>query len=129
MRTSNSGSSLVAGPTASGRRGRFIVLGSSGECLPVNRANLNRANSSLYSSCDSDAEEFHSAKDSFDDSDDEGHERKFSKELDTPEKRQTFAQRLKEALRQSSNYTESTDSSYAVGISIAGSQNCDEVIR
>ncbi|GLG92694.1 Poly(ADP-ribose) glycohydrolase [Gryllus bimaculatus] len=41
-----------------GRRGRFIVLGSSGECLPVSRAAC-----SLYSSCQSESdEEFHSAR-------------------------------------------------------------------
>lgn len=40
-----------------GRRGRFIVLGSSGECLPVNRSGLLAAArdsaGSMYSSCDS----------------------------------------------------------------------------
>lgn len=47
------------------RRGRFIVLGSSGECLPVNRHPL-REESSNYTSCESSEEEFHSAKNSLD---------------------------------------------------------------
>lgn len=47
------------------RRGRFIVLGSSGECLPVKRKPESR--SSLYSSVESSEEEFHSAKTSLDD--------------------------------------------------------------
>lgn len=46
------------------RRGRFIVLGSSGECLPVKR----RENScgSAYSSCTSSEDEYHSARTSLD---------------------------------------------------------------
>lgn len=48
------------------RRGRFIVLGSSGECLPVTRHPL-REESSSYTSCESSEEEFHSAKNSLDD--------------------------------------------------------------
>lgn len=74
--------SVVTGPTAANRRGRFIVLGSSGECLPVNRksqpatvsnpaAPLQHCDSnSIYSSCDSDDsedEEYHSARASFED--------------------------------------------------------------
>lgn len=44
------------------RRGRFIVLGSSGECLPVQRRqDFVR---SFYSSVESSEEEFHSAKSS-----------------------------------------------------------------
>lgn len=64
----NGGSgSVVSGPiSASQRRGRFIVLGSSGECLPVSRRLLPNDNSSVYSSCDSESEEYHSAKASFD---------------------------------------------------------------
>lgn len=76
--------SVVTGPTASGRRGRFIVLGSSGECLPVNRklkknpqsvsnAHCTRTDSnSIYSSCNSseteseNEEKYFSAKTSFD---------------------------------------------------------------
>lgn len=122
----------MSGPTASGRRGRFIILGSSGECLPVNRDVIcQQTNSSAYSSCDSDPDEFHSAKESFDESSEESDNaaEKLNKELDTPEKRKVFVERLKEALRQSSTYTESTDSSYAVGISISGSQNCDDAVR
>lgn len=80
--------SVVTGPTASGRRGRFIVLGSSGECLPVNRRTMKRQlfasssqtrtdSNSVYSSCnssenDDDAqvdgeEKYYSARTSFDD--------------------------------------------------------------
>lgn len=54
-------------PSPSSRRGRFIVLGSSGECLPVSRQPL--GTSSLYSSCHSTSaasEEFHSACTSLD---------------------------------------------------------------
>lgn len=73
----------MIGPTASGRRGRFIVLGSSGECLPVNRVVAKREmfakslngrteSNSVYSSCNSDNndiedETYFSAKTSFDD--------------------------------------------------------------
>lgn len=56
-------SGLVSGPTASGRRGRFIVLGSSGEHLPVNRKyKLSETSTSQFSSCNSSLEEYHSAK-------------------------------------------------------------------
>lgn len=48
------------------RRGRFIVLGSSGEHLPVTRRPL-QSSSSTFSSCESSEEEFHSAKTSLDD--------------------------------------------------------------
>lgn len=77
---------ILPGPTASGRRGRFIVLGSSGECLPVNRiaskrqlfakSSTNRTadSNSTYSSCNSSEdheeaaeEKYYSAKTSFDD--------------------------------------------------------------
>lgn len=59
--------SVVSGPiSASQRRGRFIVLGSSGECLPVSRRLLPNDTSSVYSSCDSESEEYHSARASFD---------------------------------------------------------------
>lgn len=55
------------GATLNNRRGRFIVLGSSGECLPVTRAPAPGSNQedSLYSSCNSSDEEFHSANDCF----------------------------------------------------------------
>lgn len=58
-----------------GRRGRFIVLGSSGECLPVSRLNVMDSSGSLYSSCDEldelgdtdeDDEVFLSARESLD---------------------------------------------------------------
>lgn len=56
--------------------------------------------------------------------------KKYCNELDTAAKRHTFAEKLREALRQSSNYTESTDDSYAVDISISGSKtDPDEGIR
>lgn len=56
--------------------------------------------------------------------------KKYCSELDTPEKRNKFAEKLREALRQSSTYTESTDDSYAVDISISGSKtDPDEGIR
>lgn len=56
--------------------------------------------------------------------------KKYCSELDTPEKRNTFAEKLREALRQSSTYTDSTDDSYAVDISISGSKtDPDEGIR
>lgn len=52
------------------RRGRFIVLGSSGECLPVTRSTgaslQDGQEDSLYSSCNSSDDEYHSANDSFD---------------------------------------------------------------
>ncbi|GLV39189.1 Poly(ADP-ribose) glycohydrolase [Carabus blaptoides fortunei] len=114
------------------RRGRFIVLGSSGECLPVNRkpANMEQGKS-LYSSCSSSDDEFHSAKTSLDEEDDPDYNRRYSMELDTPERRNTFAQRLRDALRrETSSFTSSTDeSSYAVGISVAGSGLCDGDIK
>lgn len=47
------------------RKGRFIVLGSSGEHLPVTR-NPGESNSSRFSSCESSEEDFHSAKTSLD---------------------------------------------------------------
>lgn len=42
------------------RRGRFIVLGSSGELLPIKRKS--DSNASFYSSLESSEDEFHSAK-------------------------------------------------------------------
>lgn len=129
---------LVSGPVASGRRGRFIILGSSGECLPVSRKSISQCGS-RYSSCNSSSDEFHSAKgsssecgdeeDDDDISEDEGYDKRYSKELDTPERRNTFAQKLKDALQSSSICTESTDESYAVGISVAGSNTGDQDIR
>lgn len=62
--------------------------------------------------------------------DDREYIRKYCKDLDTPEKRFTFAEKLREALRQSDNFSESTDDSYAVDISISGSKaDADEGIR
>uniref|UniRef100_A0A146LEU2 poly(ADP-ribose) glycohydrolase n=1 Tax=Lygus hesperus TaxID=30085 RepID=A0A146LEU2_LYGHE len=85
---------------------RFIVLGSSGECLPITR------NISHYSSCHSTSSpeadgisnispdrdsEFHSARTSFTEDDvDDTLSRKVTGQLD--ERRSTFADRLKEAL-------------------------------
>lgn len=120
------------------RRGRFIVLGSSGECLPVTRKLLlQHDSSSLYSSCESEL--YLSARGSFDevdddDSDNDNFAKKYCKELDTPEKRSTFAEKLRAALRQSDHQHQpyssaSTDSSYAVDISISGSRTDDDGIR
>lgn len=60
--------------------------------------------------------------------------RRYSNQLDTPERRGTFAQRLKEALNRESTATRSTDnssseSSYAVGISVTGSHVGDQDIK
>ncbi|XP_068904914.1 uncharacterized protein [Tenebrio molitor] len=113
------------------RRGRFIVLGSSGECLPVTRQPL-ESSKSIYSSCESSEEEFVSAKTSLDDgSEDENFHKRYSIDLETPERRHTFAQRLRDALRRevSDNFTSSEESSYAVGISVAGSDVQDRQIK
>lgn len=135
---STGGSSTVTGPLNNGRRGRFIILGSSGECLPISRKSLSRHSSSVYSSCDSDSDEYVSAKNSFDDGidsdEDKKHARKYSNDLSSPEKRYSFAMRLKEALERSgSQMSESTeseeDSSYAVDISISGSKGGEEGLR
>ncbi|KAK0180251.1 hypothetical protein PV327_005916 [Microctonus hyperodae] len=117
-------------------RSRFIVLGSSGEVLPVTRKSIGQM--SLYGSCNSQStESFHSAKDMIDDEPDEEDQkltRRYSNQLDTPERRGTFAQRLKEALNRESTATRSTDdssgeSSYAVGISVTGSHVGDQDIK
>ncbi|PNF37076.1 hypothetical protein B7P43_G08095 [Cryptotermes secundus] len=118
-------------PSPSSRRGRFIVLGSSGECLPVSRQPL--GTSSLYSSCHSTSaasEEFHSACTSLDTEENESEDvRRYSAQLDTPERRSTFAERLRDALCRETQSTSTTDSSYAVGISVAGSGLADGDIR
>lgn len=123
--------------TPSGRRGRFIVLGSSGECLPVSRSAAGMPpGTSLYSSCASESDdEFHSARTSLegDDSESEGGcARRYSAQLDTPERRSTFAARLRDALCHAAA-DESCDSddssSYAVGIHIAGAGLQDGDIR
>ncbi|CAF4780126.1 unnamed protein product [Pieris macdunnoughi] len=136
--------------TLNNRRGRFIVLGSSGECLPVTRnSGLQTAETqedSLYSSCNSSDDEFHSANSSFDDgSEDEGRGEsgrpnsfQYSKELSTEERRLSFASRLRDALKReaetscttSTTGDWSTDSSsYAVGVSISGAEVNDNDIR
>ncbi|XP_053680386.1 uncharacterized protein LOC128731302 [Anopheles nili] len=134
----------VCSGSGSGRRGKFIILGSSGECLPVNRHPLRipdgasqqqqgMARPASLSSCGSSQDEFHSAKDSFDEDDEDGlRAHAYTSELDTPERRYEFAQKLRQALEQDranglSGSTE--DSSYAVGISVAGSQIRDQDIR
>ncbi|KAL1491111.1 hypothetical protein ABEB36_011755 [Hypothenemus hampei] len=114
------------------RRGRFIVLGSSGEYLPVTRRPLNESSSS--------EEDFHSAKSSLDESsEEENYHKRYSVDLDTQERRHSFAQRLKEALKRdmaaetesSNGEGEDEESSYAVGISVAGSKvaDCDNIIK
>ncbi|XP_076175326.1 uncharacterized protein LOC143150746 isoform X1 [Ptiloglossa arizonensis] len=120
------------------RRSRFIVLGSSGEVLPVTRKSLGQM--SVYSSCNSQStDSFHSAKDIIDE-DPEEEEQKFSKrysgQLDTPERRGNFAQRLRDALKRESTATGATssntssgESSYAVGISVSGSHVYDQDIK
>ncbi|XP_073945723.1 uncharacterized protein isoform X2 [Choristoneura fumiferana] len=137
--------------TLNNRRGRFIVLGSSGECLPVTRSpvhgQLDGQEDSLYSSCNSSDEEFHSANDSFDygkyGSEDEGkgesarpNSFQYCKELSTEERRLSFAGRLREALQREADNSSSTtgdwstdSSSYAVGISISGAELNDNDIR
>ncbi|CAL7942883.1 unnamed protein product [Xylocopa violacea] len=120
------------------KRNRFIILGSSGEVLPVTRKSLGQM--SVYSSCNSQStDSFHSAKDTIDE-DLEEEEQKFTKryssQLDTPERRGTFAQRLRDALKRentaigaASSNTSFGESSYAVGISVSGSHVCDQDIK
>jgi len=55
--------------------------------------------------------------------------RRYSTQLDTPERRSTFAERLRDALCRETDNTSTTDSSYAVGISVAGSGLADGDIR
>lgn len=56
---------------------------------------------------------------------DEDYHKRYSIDLETPERRFTFAQRLKDALRRETTFSSlvstSEESSYAVGISVAGS--------
>lgn len=135
------------------RRGRFIVLGSSGECLPVNREHSPKSVSKAASffangdgESDDDDEVFYSARNSVnedsesDDSRDEffDHQR-YSIELETPENRFRFAQQLKDALKLENGYTESTedcsvdedelDDNYAVDITVEGSRIQDRKIK
>ncbi|XP_076662626.1 uncharacterized protein LOC143365911 isoform X4 [Halictus rubicundus] len=121
------------------RRNRFIVLGSSGEVLPVTRKSLGQM--SVYSSCNSQStDSFHSAKDTIEEDPEEEEHRlskRYSSQLDTPERRGTFAQRLREALKRestatggaASSNTSSGESSYAVGISVSGSHVYDQDIK
>lgn len=112
------------------RRGRFIVLGSSGECLPVSRKPLEEENSE-YSSCESSESEFYSAKSSQGDSGDENYHKRYSIDLESPERRHIFAQRLKDALKReiSESPVSSSEESYAVGISVTGSGIHDPDIK
>ncbi|XP_012272787.1 uncharacterized protein LOC105695623 isoform X4 [Orussus abietinus] len=118
-------------------RSRFIVLGSSGEILPVTRRSIGQM--SVYSSCNSQStDSYHSAKEMIDDEPEEEEQklsRRYSAQLDTPERRGTFAQRLKDALKRENTATETSstnssgESSYAVGISVAGSHVDDQNIK
>ncbi|XP_045470669.1 uncharacterized protein LOC123677958 isoform X2 [Harmonia axyridis] len=115
------------------RRGRFIVLGSSGECLPVTRRPLETMRT-IYSSFDSSDEEFHSAQTSLEGSEEESFNLKYSIDLDTSERRHHFAKKLKNDLKtdaplESSSSSSSYDSSFAVGISVTGSGVRDENIK
>ncbi|XP_061936247.1 poly(ADP-ribose) glycohydrolase isoform X16 [Apis cerana] len=119
------------------KRNRFIVLGSSGEVLPVTRKSLGQI--SVYSSCNSQStDSFHSAKDTIDEDVEEEQKlnKRYSAQLDTQERRGTFAQRLREALKRENTATGATsvntsfgESSYAVGISVSGSHVCDQDIK
>ncbi|XP_060818753.1 uncharacterized protein LOC132908621 isoform X3 [Bombus pascuorum] len=120
------------------KRNRFIVLGSSGEVLPVTRKSLGQM--SVYSSCNSQStDSFHSAKDTIDEDLEEEEQKlskRYSSQLDTPERRGTFAQRLRDALKRETTATGAAslntsfgESSYAVGISVSGSHVCDQDIK
>lgn len=144
------------------RRSRFIVLGSSGEVLPVTRQ---LGQTSVYSSCNSQStDSFHSAKETIDEEpgmcinitfqinlkqrtifisskkfleEEQKLNKRYNTQLDTPERRGTFAQRLKDALKRestatggiTSSNTSSGESSYAVGISVSGSHVGDQDIK
>lgn len=132
------------------RRGRFIVLGSSGECLPVNRQvspkHPNKA-AAFFANGDSEDEDdiFYSARNSVNhETDSDGsHEelyQRYSVELETPENRFRFAQQLKDALKLENGYTESTEDcsadedelfidDYAVDITIEGAKINDKKIK
>ncbi|XP_060518862.1 uncharacterized protein LOC132697396 isoform X2 [Cylas formicarius] len=115
------------------RRGRFIVLGSSGECLPVVRNPLRTQKSTQSALASSSEEEFYSAKSSLDnDSEEENYHKRYSIDLETLESRQTFAQRLREAMKDKPPYqseSSSDESDYAIGISLAGSEVADYDIK
>uniref|UniRef100_A0A8D8LVQ9 poly(ADP-ribose) glycohydrolase n=1 Tax=Cacopsylla melanoneura TaxID=428564 RepID=A0A8D8LVQ9_9HEMI len=156
--TKQSASSKI--PPSISKRGRFIVLGSSGECLPISRREplLVKPSPSIpakeekdtsrrkptvlppqLSSMDEEEEMFFTARNSVHDPyeklDSESEElaeenaRRYSGQLDTLERRNTFAERLKEALYNTRRTTESSESSYAVGISVAGSGLDENDIR
>lgn len=135
--------------TVESRRGRFIVLGSSGECLPVRRSKI----PPIKAGGESDDEEedvFYSARNSMtsehsSSSDEEAdltrssrqdvdHQR-YSVALETPENRYRFAQLLKNALKQENDNNEDCsvndidDENYAVDITVEGSQIHDEKIK
>lgn len=145
--------------TVESRRGRFIVLGSSGECLPVKREYVARrtnpptkAAQFFDDSEEDDDDIFYSARNSMasDDhsssSDEEAeltrssrpgvdHQR-YSNALETPENRFRFAQLLKNALKQEQHeahedcsINDNDDDSYAVDINVEGSQIHDEKIK
>ncbi|XP_043480627.1 uncharacterized protein LOC122510220 isoform X2 [Leptopilina heterotoma] len=118
------------------RKNRFIVLGSSGEILPVTRKSIGQM--SVYSSCNSQStDSFHSAKDTIDEDAEDDEQKLFKRftQMDSSERKGTFAQRLKEALKRESSATctssnnSSTESSYAVGISVTGSHVGDQNIK
>ena len=131
-RSSSDSPSKVAGAKS---KSRFIVLGSSGEILPVSRKSLGQM--SHYGSCNSQSSEsFHSAKDTLDDEqeddadDDKSARRCTDRLLDKPSemRRGTFAQRLKEALYRESTATggASFDAHYS---SVDSDQNAIRVER
>ncbi|XP_011338824.1 uncharacterized protein LOC105280197 isoform X2 [Ooceraea biroi] len=118
------------------RRSKFIVLGSSGEVLPITRKSLGQM--SVYSSCNSQStDSFHSAKETINEEPEEEQKvmKRDSAQSDISERRETFAQRLKDALKRESTATGMTsdtssgESSYAVGISISGSHVGDQDIK
>lgn len=138
------------------RRGRFIVLGSSGECLPVNREfspkNPSKA-ASFFANGDGESDDdddvFYSARNSIntesctesdeDSRDDFFDHQRYSIELETPENRFRFAQQLKDALKLENGYTESTEEcsvdedefgdNYAVDITVEGARPNDKKIQ
>ncbi|XP_033219409.1 uncharacterized protein LOC117174413 isoform X2 [Belonocnema kinseyi] len=128
---------VTKAPSCVNKRNRFIVLGSSGEVLPVTRKSVGQT--SVYSSCNSQStDSFHSARDTVDeDAEDEEQKflRSFSNQTDSPDRRGTFAQRLKDALNRESTATgtssnnSSSESNYAVGISVTGSHVGDQNIK
>lgn len=128
------------------KRRLFILLGSSGEKLPVNRpmtldlVERNNKRNSFFnrSGSSEDDEVFYSARNSLTepDSDDENYDHRYSVELETPENRFRFARALKDALKLENGYTESTDDGtnsleddYNVDICVTGARVHDKDIR